>query len=879
MSDKELKIKVAEAYQEDVGKGIVRIDANSLRKIDAKPGDYVEIVGNKSTVAIADRALPADMGLNLIRMDGYLRRSANVGINDFVIIKKANVKPATHVTLAPASEGIRIQVNPDLLRRSLLGRAMMQGDIITLGGTSRRRTLRSPFDDFFSDSFFDMLGGRMFPQTREFKLVVAKVKPKGPVIIAPDTRIEISSEPAKTIERIPDITYEDIGGLDEEIKKVREMVELPLRNPELFKQLGIEPPKGVLLYGPPGTGKTLLAKAVANESDANFISLVGSEVMSKWVGEAEKKLREIFEKAEKNAPSIIFIDEIDSIAPKREEVTGEVERRVVAQLLASMDGLKSRGKVIVIGATNRQNSLDPALRRPGRFDREIEIGVPDKAGREKILKIHTRNMPLYNIKDAINNAVADESNKEIMIKAVNKARDSKPESIMEALKSLTDEKKFAVLKPLMEKALHDKKIVNIKEIAEITYGFVGADLQALCKEAAMSVLRRILPEIKLKDKERVSEEDLKKLVVTAADFKNALKMVRPSAMREVLVEIPNVKWGDIGGLENVKKQLKEMVEWPLKHPDSFKRLGINPPRGILMFGPPGCGKTLLAKAVANESDANFISVKGPSLFSKWVGESEKAVREIFRKARQVSPCIIFFDEIDSLTPRRGAESSKVYEQVVNQLLTELDGLEELNDVIVIGATNRPDIIDPALLRPGRFDRVIIVPQPDQEARFQILKVHTKDMPVKVSESEEEDLRDEIYEAVRDKSYDDLKLLLRITSDKLLSKEEYEKLSDDRKEKLINLKKLSGKELLLAYLAIATNGFSGADLHALCREAAMEALRQDINAKSIKKDHFIKALKEAKPSLKKGDTEIYKRFLEKAKSENNIDAEAISSYMG
>ena len=821
MSDekKELKIKVAEAYQEDLGKGIVRVDANLLKDIGVKPGDYVEIIGNKSAVALVDRALPADMGLSLIRMDGLLRRSASVGVGELVTIKKANVKPAEHVMLAPAQEGIRIQVDPNQLKKSLLGRAVVQGNIITLGGTSRRRNLmHSSFDDFFGEDIFNLLSGRMFPQMGgAIKLVVAKSKPKGPVIIGPNTRIEISNEPAKMIERIPDITYEDIGGLDEEIKKVREMVELPLRNPEIFKQLGVEPPKGVLLYGPPGTGKTLLAKGVANESEANFISLVGSEVMSKWVGEAEKKLRDIFEQAEKNSPSIIFIDEIDSIAPKREEVSGEVERRVVAQLLSSMDGLKSRGKVIVIGATNRQNSIDPALRRPGRFDREIEIGVPDKPGREKILKIHTRNMPLYNIKDSINELEITDDDKEVLMKAVSKAKSNDTESIMKSLQEVTLAK-YKRLSPIMEKALRNTKIVNLKRLAEVTHGFVGADLEALAKEAAMSVLRRILPEIKLKDKERVSPEDLKKLVVTEGDFKEALKLVRPSAMREVLVEVPNVKWTDIGGLKEVQEQLKEMVEWPLEHPDSFKRLGIKPPRGILMFGPPGCGKTLLAKAVANESEANFISIKGPSLFSKWVGESEKAIREIFRKARQVSPCIIFFDEIDSLVPKRsGGEGSRVYEQVVNQLLTEIDGLEELNDVVVIGATNRPDLIDPALLRPGRFDRVIVVPQPDEESRLQIFKVHTKGMPLT-------------------------------------------------------------KDIKLEELAKKTKGFSGADIQGLCREAAMAALRENIESKKVTNKHFLKAFKEVGPSLKDEDTKRYEGFKEKAKAKV-MDREALNAYMG
>ncbi len=807
---KELKIKVAEAYQDDIGKGIVRIDSTLLKTIGAKPGDYVEIIGNKKTVAMVDRALPADIGLKLIRMDTYLRRSAKVGVGDVVTVRKAEVKPAQQVILAPTNENIKIRIDSNILKRSLLGRALMQGDIITLGGSTRRRTLRNSFNDFFDDDFFDFMGLNIFPQRIETKLVVAKVKPKGPVIVGPDTKIEISNEPAKNFERIPDISYEDIGGLDEEIRKIREMVELPLRNPEIFEQLGIEPPKGVLLYGPPGTGKTLLAKAVANESDANFISLVGSEIMSKWVGEAEKKIRDIFEEAEKKAPTIIFIDEIDSIAPKREEVTGEVERRVVAQLLSSMDGLKSRGKVIVIGATNRPNSIDPALRRPGRFDREIEIGVPDKAGREKILKIHTRNMPLYTIKDAIKNLKdATEKEKEELFEIINKYRDKPKEEI---LSKVEDER----LRALLEKAFNDKRIVDISEIANITYGFVGADLAALCKEAAMNVIRRILPEIKFKENERVSPEDLKKLIVTAEDFKEALKMVRPSAMREVLVEVPNVKYSDIGGLKEVKKQLREMIEWPLEHPESFKRMGIKPPKGILLYGPPGCGKTLLAKAVANESGANFISVKGPALFSKWVGESEKRVREIFRKARQVSPCIIFFDEIDSLVPKRGGEDNRVYEQVVNQLLTEIDGLEELNDVIIIGATNRPDIIDPALLRPGRFDKIILVPPPDEEARLNILKVHTKSMPL---------------------------------------------------DKDVDLKKL----------AELTKGYSGADIQALCREAAMEALREDINAKKVKWKHFEKALRVIKPSLKEETINIYKKFMEEAKTKG-IE-ESISAYMG
>ncbi|RLJ06765.1 MAG: AAA family ATPase, partial [Candidatus Aenigmatarchaeota archaeon] len=520
--------------------------------------------------------------------------------------------------------------------------------------------------------------------------------------------------------------------------------ELPLRHPELFIRLGIEPPKGVLLYGPPGTGKTLLAKAVANESGANFIAISGPEIMSKWYGESEKRLRDIFAEAEKNAPSIIFIDEIDAIAPKREEVTGEVERRVVAQLLALMDGMKSRGKVIVIAATNRPDALDPALRRPGRFDREIEIGVPDKKGRKEILQIHTRNMPLA-------------------------------------------------------------KDVDLDWLADVTYGFVGADLEALCKEAAMAALRRVLPGISWKKEKELPKEVLEKLQVTMQDFKTALKLVGPSAMREVLVEVPNVRWSDIGGLEEVKQLLKEVVEWPLKHPEIFKRMGIKPPSGILLYGPPGTGKTLLAKAVANESGANFISVKGPEIYTMWVGESERKIREVFRRAKQVAPAIIFFDEIDAIAPRRGLEvGTRVSETVVSQILTEMSGLEELHNVVVIAATNRPDILDPALLRPGRFDRQILVPAPDYKARLEIFKIHTRKMPL-------------------------------------------------------------AKDVSLEELAKQTEGYSGADIEAVCREAALNALREDIKAKEVRKKHFKKALEKVKPSITPKLMEFYKRIAEQFKA--------------
>src|SRR3990167_9542794 len=504
----------------------------------------------------------------------------------------------------------------------------------------------------------------------DIKFVVSDTNPKQAAIITNQTEVIFNPEAVEIKEEaVPEVSYEDIGGLQEEIKKIREMVELPLKHPEIFERLGIEAPKGVLLHGPPGTGKTLVAKAVAAETNAHFILINGPEIMSKYYGQSEENLRKKFEEAEKNAPSIIFIDEIDAIASKREETRGEVERRVVAQLLALMDGLQSRGKVVVIAATNVPNILDPALRRPGRFDREIEIGVPGKEGRLNILKIHTRNMPLA-------------------------------------------------------------KDVNLKELADITHGFVGADLAALAKEAAMIVLRKVLPELKLKEEEAIPKEMLEQLRISQKDFKEALKVVRPSALREVLIEKPNVKWTDIGGLEEVKQELKEAVEWPLKHPESFIRMGVKPPKGILIYGAPGTGKTLLAKAVARESDSNFILVKGPELLSKWVGESEKAVREVFKKARQVSPCIIFFDEIDSLAPKRGSSSEgHVSERVVNQMLTEIDGLEEMHDVVVIAATNRPDIVDTALLRPGRFDRIILTPVPDEKTRLEIFNVHTKGMPL------------------------------------------------------------------------------------------------------------------------------------------------------
>ena len=637
----QVTLRVAEAQSRDVGRGIARIDPKVSSEIGLSAGDVVEIHGKKKTAAIYWPGYQEDTGKGIIRIDGYTRNNAGAGIDEKVGIKKVEAKEAKKVTIAP-TEALRITGGEEYLKQILENRVIARGDLIPLGIMGRR-----------------------------INLMVTGVKPPtAAVIVVPSTEIVLSDKPAKAMAMdVPRISYEDIGGLTDEIRKVREMIELPLRYPELFERLGVEAPKGVLLHGPPGTGKTLLAKAVASETNANFASISGPEIMSKFYGESEGRLREIFEQAQQNAPSIIFIDELDSIAPKREEVTGEVEKRVVSQMLALMDGLQSRGKVVVIGATNRPNALDPALRRPGRFDREIEIGVPNKDGRLQILQIHTRSMPL-------------------------------------------------------------DKDVDLSRLASVTHGFVGADLEALTKEAALHALRKILPEIDF-EADTLPAELLNKIVVNMNDFQESLKEIEPSAMREVLVEVPNVKWVDIGGLVEVKEELKEAIEWPLKYPEIFAYMDTAPPKGILLYGPPGTGKTMLAKAVANESEANFISIKGPEVLSKWVGESERAVREVFRKARQSAPTIIFFDELDSITPVRGTGlgSSQVTERVISQILTELDGLEELKDVVVIGATNRLDIVDPALLRPGRFDRLLSVPFPDLEARKDILKIHLEKKPL------------------------------------------------------------------------------------------------------------------------------------------------------
>ncbi|MEM3465417.1 MAG: CDC48 family AAA ATPase [Candidatus Jordarchaeales archaeon] len=696
----EAQLRVEEAQKRDVGRSIVRIDSEVMKMLGIHTGDIVEIRGKRVTAAIAWPAYPEDEGKDIIRMDGYIRKNANVTLGEKVTVAKAKEQYAKSVTLAPPSVQFPVESRFErFVKSKLVGQPVVEGDTLHVSVLSRA-----------------------------IIFVVVKTNPKGIVVIKPQTVLHISEKPASEISiGVSQVTYEDIGGLHEEIQKVREMIELPLKHPELFKRLGIEPPKGVLLYGPPGCGKTLIAKAVANEADAHFISINGPEIMSKFYGESEKRLREVFQEAEENAPSIIFIDELDSIAPKREEVTGEVERRIVAQLLALMDGLKSRGRVIVIGATNRPNALDPALRRPGRFDREIEISVPDKQGRFEILQIHARGMPL-----------ADD--------------------------------------------------VDLYQLAASTHGFVGADLEALCREAAMKALRRYLPQIDL-DEETIPTEILESMVVTQQDFMEALKEIQPSAIREVLVEVPSVRWEDIGGLEEVKQQVREAVEWPLKTPEAFERMGIEPPKGVLLYGPPGCGKTLIAKAVATMSEANFISVKGPELLSKWVGESERAIREVFRKARTAAPSIVFFDEFDSIAPRRGSGvgDSQVTERIISSLLTEIDGLEALHDVVVMAATNRPDLLDPALLRPGRFDRLILVPPPDEQARLEIFKIYTRKMPI----------------------------------------------ADD---------------VDLAELARVTKGYVGADIEAVCKEAAILALREDLNAEKVYQRHFDEALQRVHPTI-------------------------------
>ena len=708
----EVQLRVGDARQRDVGRGIARIDQRTMQKLGISAGDVIEIVNKRTTSAIAWPAYSEDQNRDIIRIDGFTRKNSGVAINEYVVVRPAKVKTAMSLTLAPVD--MRLNVDEDFtnfVKNRLMERTLVEGDTTLV-----------------------MMLGHAIPFT------VSKTRPHGIIKVTTETKLIILNEPAPEGKGLPRTTYEDIGGLHEEIQRVREMVELPLRHPELFQRLGIEPPKGVLLHGPPGCGKTLLARAVANESEANFYSINGPEIMSKFYGESEARLREIFQQAQQNAPSIIFVDELDAIAPKREEVTGEVERRVVAQLLALMDGLSGRGNVIVIGATNRPGALDPALRRPGRFDREIEISVPDKQGRHEVLQIHTRGMPL--------------------------AED-----------------------------------VDLNKLSAMTHGYTGADLSALSRETAMKALRRYLPQINLEE-ERIPPAVLEKMEVTMDDFVGAYKEVTPTAMREVYIEVSTVHWDDAGGLDDVKQHLKEAVEWPIKNPEMFTRLGIRPPKGILLYGPPGCGKTLLARAVATESESNFISIKGPEVFSKWVGESEKAIREVFRKARMAAPAVIFLDEIDSLTPRRGMgmSDSGVSERVISQLLTEMDGITTLQDIVVVAATNRPDMVDSAVIRPGRFDRLIYVPEPDDKSRLQIFKIYTKGMPL-------------------------------------------------------------SSDVDISQLAMMTKYYSGADIESLCREAAMHSLRRDVNARDIHMKDFQDAMKEMGPSITPDMEKWYKSFMQ------------------
>ncbi len=715
MMAKEVQVRVADAKQRDVGHGKVRIDNNTMEKLGITAGDFMEVRGKRTTVAIAWPAYAEDQAQEIARMDGLLRRNAGVALNEFIIIKKAEVHDSQTIVFAPTD--VRLSVDDEFVsfvKRRFMDMPFVEGDM----------TLLSIF-------------GSSVP------LIATRTRPHGPVKVTESTVLQVMSEPTPEKKGLPIVSYEDIGGLRGAIQRIREMVELPLRHPELFQRLGIEPPKGIFLYGPPGCGKTLVAKAVANESDANFFVISGPEIMSKFYGESEARLREIFQKAQEMSPSIIFIDELDAIAPKREEVTGEVEHRVVAQLLSLMDGMGARGNIIVVGATNRPNAIDPALRRPGRFDREIEIGVPDKMGRHEILQIHTRAMPL----------TSD---------------------------------------------------VNLNRLSDISHGYTGADISALCREAAMKSLRRYLPQINLEE-ERIPSAMLEKMEVNLDDFMNAYREITPTAMREVYVEVPSVQWADVGGLTDIKQELQEAVEWPLKKPEVFKRIGIRPPKGILLFGPPGCGKTMLARAVATESEANLISIKGPELFSKWVGESEKGIREVFRKGRSAAPSIIFFDELDSVAPRRGmgSDDSGASEHVISQLLTEMDGIEALVNVVVIGASNRPDMIDPAILRPGRFDRLIFVPAPDHATRLQILKIHTRNMP--------------LAEGV------DVDQITRQAA-----------------------------------------GYSGADMEAVCREAGLISLRRDIETKSVTMEDFRNALERVKPSMTSEMENWYQGFTKRFK---------------
>ncbi|MBN1216169.1 MAG: CDC48 family AAA ATPase [Candidatus Lokiarchaeota archaeon] len=750
-----IKLRIERLDKDRSGRSLCYIDQEIMRQLELGTGDIIEIKGKKKTTGIAVASIN-DKGSDIIRLDGIQRLNAGATIGEFVEIKKAEVYPAEEIILTPTRPNVDLKRQAESIKGKLIDKPVVIGDIVDIYGSFIQTSdADNPMNDIMKLFPFKM-GNKKRPSLGTLRLIVENCKPSDKVVkIVRDTKIKVNKRVAVLNVSGGVVTYDDVGGLTEEIQRIREMVELPLKHPELFHRLNIDPPKGVLFYGPSGTGKTLMAKAVSQESNAHFITINGPEIMSKFYGASEGRLREIFTEAESNAPSIIFIDEIDSIAPKRMETSGEVERRVVSQLLSLLDGLRGRGEVIVVGATNTVNALDEALRRPGRFDREIEFRVPNANGRKEILQIHTRGMPL-------------------------------------------------------------ESDINLDEYAEITHGFVGADLMAVCREAAMFALRRILPKIDLD--EPIPSNIIQELKIENNDFVQAINLVEPSAMREVMVEIPNVNWEDVGGLESVKQELKEAVEWPLKYPKLFERAGIRQLNGILLFGPPGCGKTLLAKAIATESACNFISIKGPEIFSKWVGESEKAVREIFRKARQAAPSIIYFDEIDSITSGRGqSEGTHTFASIVNQILVEMDGIENRKGIVTIASTNRPDIVDPAFLRPGRFDRLIYVEAPDLKARLKILKVHTKNMPL-------------------------------------------------------------AEDVSLQVLAEKTEGYSGADLENLCREAGMQAIREKMNdLDKIENHHFDRAILKIKSTLSREIVEKYEAIAKKISESKNIKEPSADIY--
>ncbi|MFX0018096.1 MAG: CDC48 family AAA ATPase [Promethearchaeota archaeon] len=734
---KEAKLRIEELDKSRSGRSLCYIDQNILEQLGLTTGNIIEIRGKKKTTGIVVSSIN-DKGKGIIRLDGLQRLNAGATIGEYVSIRLARVYPAREIVLTPTKANIDLKRQADAIKAKLIDKPVVIGDIVdVLGAVYQKSDPGNPMNEIMS---MFMKSQKKRPTLGILRLIVENTAPSDKIVkITRDTIIKVNKRVAVLNVSGGVVTYDDVGGLIDEIQRIREMVELPLKHPELFHRLNIDPPKGVLFYGPSGTGKTLMAKAVSQESNAHFITINGPEIMSKFYGASEGRLREIFREAEENSPSIIFIDEIDSIAPKRVETSGEVERRVVSQLLSLLDGLRGRGEIICIGATNRINAIDEALRRPGRFDREIEFGVPNMKGRKEIFQIHTRGMPI-------------------------------------------------------------EDDVDLNDYADITYGFVGADIMAVCREAAMFALRKILPQINLD--EPIPSRIIQELKINNEDFMQAINMIEPSAMREVMVEIPNVNWDDVGGLEGVKQELKEAVEWPLKYPKLFEKAGIRPLNGILIFGPPGCGKTLLAKAIATESKSNFISIKGPEIFSKWVGESEKTVREIFRKARQSAPSIIYFDEIDAISAGRGEYAgTQVYASIVNQILVEMDGIENRQGIVTIASTNRPDIVDPAFLRPGRFDRLIYVEAPDFESRIKILEVHSKNMPL-------------------------------------------------------------AEDISLKRIAQITEGYSGADLENVCREAGMQAIREKMEKfDKIENKHFEFALNKIKSTL---PGEIIQRYESMAK---------------